>query len=156
MTSIRVGGHGNPFLRDECHGPVRRQGIESTMPPGFFHLYGVHVKVGNLRSERRIVEMTPCGESDGIDYLPPRPWRQLRAFITQAAPPALRRQDWLAFYQFVRSCHAHQALLSRESLLGFLRDNGFSDESATELGAVYLHGRGLLAADVLAEEPSIG
>jgi hypothetical protein len=89
------------------------------------------------------------GESDVIDYLPPNAWRHLRAFITQATPSALRRQDWLAFYQFVRSCHSHQALLSREALLGFLRDNGFPDDSASELGAIYLHGRGLLAADAM-------
>lgn len=100
--------------------------------------------------------MTHCSESNGIDYLPPLAWRQLRAFITQAQPPALRRQDWLAFYQFVKSCHAHRALLSRESLLGFLRDNGFSDESALELGTIYFHGRGLLAADILVDGLPVG
>lgn len=96
------------------------------------------------------------GGSDVIDYLSPNAWKSLQAFITQATPSALRRRDWLVFYDFVRSCHTHQVLLSKESLLRFLRDNGFPDTLANELGNVYLHGRGLLAAGALSRAENIG
>lgn len=90
------------------------------------------------------------GGTDVIDYLPANAWKHLQAFTTQATPPTLRPRDWQVFYDFVKSCHVHQALLSKESLFGFLHDNGFNDEVAAELGTVYLHGRALLAAGSVA------
>lgn len=91
------------------------------------------------------------GGADVIDYLPASAWRFLRAFVAEANPPGLRPRDWRLFYDFVKSCHLHQALLSRESLTGFLSANGFADDLADELGSVYLHGRALLAVVAGAE-----
>ncbi len=87
------------------------------------------------------------GGTDVIDYLPASAWNCLRAFVAEANPPGLRPRDWRLFYDFVKSCHLHQALLSRESLFGFLNANGFADDLADELGSVYLHGRALLAVE---------
>ncbi len=84
-------------------------------------------------------------ETEVLDYLPPTAWKTLETFTASARISRLRPRDWRLFYDFVRTCHANQALLSKESLFGFLTNNGFADDVASELGSVYLHGRALLA-----------
>jgi hypothetical protein len=84
--------------------------------------------------------------ADVVDYLPTSAWNRLRAFAASAGRAELTPSDWRRFYDFVRSCHLQRALLSRESLVGFLSVNGFAAPLAQQLGSVYLHGRALLAA----------
>ncbi len=86
------------------------------------------------------------GETEVIDHLPAQAWKSLEAFTARASASSLGPRDWRLFYDFVRSCHTHQAPLSKELLAGFLTNNGFADHVASELGSVYLHGRALLAS----------
>ncbi len=84
-------------------------------------------------------------EPHHIDRLPPIAWQHLNAFVTGADREALEQGDWLVFYEFVKSCHIHEAKFAVEALVEFLGEQGFRREATIELGLVYAHGRALLA-----------
>jgi hypothetical protein len=81
-----------------------------------------------------------------IDRLPATAWRQLRAFVAGARREALRVEDWHAYYDFVKTCHLHDADLSVEALVAHLQEHGFPQAATIELGLVYAHGRAMLGS----------
>ena len=67
-----------------------------------------------------------------------------RRFCAGANKQDLHPYDWRRFYGFIRYCHARHVRLSNIDIEYLLAGEGFSEDTAEELAALYGHGRALL------------
>lgn len=80
----------------------------------------------------------------GRPNLPPEVVTLFKRFVAvslhKCKPP-----DWESLYRFICHCHGYKIKLSTSDLIHFLREAGFTEESAKQIAKVYAHGRNILS-----------
>lgn len=76
--------------------------------------------------------------------LPQKAQVLLDTFLLHANKSMLHPNDWNRFYRFIWHCTKHNVVVYPMELAAWLEEAGFSSEYASEIAAVFEHGRAIL------------